>query len=186
MRRLAGKLSYANVISTICLFLLLGGGAAYAASQIHLGKNSVGVNQLKKNAVTTAKIKSNAVTGAKVADGSLTGADIEQASLTGVRASNVTALLIGGKECAAVTPFPAGVSAERTSPGVCKITFPSSVINCATVATPHFRLLPNEVIVAGERSVQISSVTNTPNVISTATYDEGAKASYSFDLTVVC
>ena len=44
MRRLAGKLTYANVISTICLFLLLGGGAAFAASQIHLGKNAVGVN----------------------------------------------------------------------------------------------------------------------------------------------
>jgi hypothetical protein len=46
MRRLAGKLTYANVISTICLFLLLGGGAAFAASQ--LGKNSVGPKQLRR------------------------------------------------------------------------------------------------------------------------------------------
>jgi hypothetical protein len=37
------------------LFLLLSGGAAYAAS--HLGKNTVGTKQLKKNSVTTAKIK---------------------------------------------------------------------------------------------------------------------------------
>ena len=45
--------NYANVMSTLCFFLLLGGGAAYAAG--HLGKNAVGTKQLKKNAVTTAK-----------------------------------------------------------------------------------------------------------------------------------
>jgi hypothetical protein len=32
MRRLSGQLTYANVVSTLCLVLLLGGGAAYAAS----------------------------------------------------------------------------------------------------------------------------------------------------------
>jgi hypothetical protein len=63
------KLTYANVVSTICLFLLLGGGAAYAAS--HLGKNSVGAKQLKKNAVTTKKIKNGAVTAAKLKPGTI-------------------------------------------------------------------------------------------------------------------
>ena len=43
------KLTYANVMSTLCFFLLLSGGAAYAASQ--LGKNTVGPKQLKKNSV---------------------------------------------------------------------------------------------------------------------------------------
>ena len=63
MQRLRGKLTYANVISTICLFLLLGGGTALAAQ---LAKNSVGSKQLKNNAVTAAKIKNGAVTGAKI------------------------------------------------------------------------------------------------------------------------
>ena len=57
-------LTYANVVSTLCLLLLLGGGVAVAASQ--LAKNSVGAKQLRKNAVTTAKIKKGAVTGAKI------------------------------------------------------------------------------------------------------------------------
>ena len=57
------KLTYANVMSTLCFFLLLGGGA-YAAG--HLGKNTVGTKQLKKNSVTTAKIKKEAVTSAKI------------------------------------------------------------------------------------------------------------------------
>jgi hypothetical protein len=73
------KLTYSNVVSTICLFLLLGGGAAYAAG--HFGKNSVGSKQLKKNAVTTVKIKKEAVTGAKVKKGTLTGKQINAATL---------------------------------------------------------------------------------------------------------
>ena len=32
MRHLRGKLTYSNVLSTLCLFLLLGGGTAYAAA----------------------------------------------------------------------------------------------------------------------------------------------------------
>ena len=73
------RLTYSNVVSTICLFLLLGGGAAFAASK--LGKNTVGPKQLKKNSVTGAKIKGNAVTGAKVKDQSLTGQDINLGTL---------------------------------------------------------------------------------------------------------
>jgi hypothetical protein len=49
------KLTYANVIATLALFLALGGGGAFAATQ--LAKNSVGTKQLKKNAVTAAKVK---------------------------------------------------------------------------------------------------------------------------------
>ncbi|MGN6201881.1 MAG: hypothetical protein ACTHNY_05700 [Solirubrobacterales bacterium] len=80
-RRLRGTLSYANVVSTLCLFLVLGGGMAFAATK--LAKNSVGTKQLKKNAVTAAKIKANAVNGAKVKDGSLTGADLQNGSVGG-------------------------------------------------------------------------------------------------------
>jgi hypothetical protein len=76
---LRGKLTYANVVSTLCLFLLLGGGAAYAGSQ--LGKNSVGGKQLKRGAVTAAKIKNGAVTTAKIKKGAVSGAKINLKSL---------------------------------------------------------------------------------------------------------
>jgi hypothetical protein len=69
LKQIKKRLTYANVMSSIAVFLVLGGGAAFAAGQ--LGKNSVGSKQLKKNAVTTAKIKKGAVTGAKVKAGSL-------------------------------------------------------------------------------------------------------------------
>jgi hypothetical protein len=63
MKRMRRHLSYANVISTICLFVLLGGGA-YAAARIPA--KSVGTAQLKAGAVTAAKIKDGTITGAKV------------------------------------------------------------------------------------------------------------------------
>lgn len=81
------RLTYANVMSTIAVFLVLGGGAAFAAAQ--LGKNTVGTKQLKKNAVTAAKIKSGAVNSAKVADGSLTGADVADGSIGGNDLANL-------------------------------------------------------------------------------------------------
>lgn len=80
MKHFRDKLTYANVMSTISVFLLLGGASAFAATQ--LAKNSVGTKQLKKNAVTTAKLKNGSVNGAKVKDGSLSGVDLAAASIT--------------------------------------------------------------------------------------------------------
>lgn len=62
MRRLRANLTYANVISTLCLFLLLGGGAAFAASQA-LPEASVGTKQLKDGAVTRQKLSKVARAG---------------------------------------------------------------------------------------------------------------------------
>lgn len=63
MSRMRGKLTYANTMATIAVFIALG-GAGYAA--VKLPKNSVGTKQIKKEAVSTAKIKNGAVTGSKV------------------------------------------------------------------------------------------------------------------------
>lgn len=62
------KLTYANVVSTLCLFLLLigvGGGAAYA----HHAK--IGTSDIQKGAVTTPKIKKGAVKAAKIKKGAV-------------------------------------------------------------------------------------------------------------------
>jgi hypothetical protein len=69
MNRLRPRFTYANVVATLALFLVLTGGAAYAAT--HLAKNSVGSRQLKKNSVTGAKIKDGTITGAKINLGTL-------------------------------------------------------------------------------------------------------------------
>jgi len=62
------RLTYANVMSSIAVFLVLG-GAAFAATQ--LPKNSVGTKQLKKNAVTSAKVKDGSLKSGDFAAGQL-------------------------------------------------------------------------------------------------------------------
>lgn len=71
-------LTYANVVSTLCLFLLFG-GVAYAGTQ--LAKGSVGTDALKAEAVTKAKLHPNSVNSKKVVNGSLTGEDIDSSTL---------------------------------------------------------------------------------------------------------
>ena len=78
IRKLRGKLTYANVVATLALFLVLGGGA-YAA--LRVPPNSVGTRQLKAGAVSTGKLANEAVSAAKVAEHSLTGQEIDLSAL---------------------------------------------------------------------------------------------------------
>ncbi len=72
-------LTYANVVSSLCLFLLVGGGAAYAGTQ--LSKGSVTTSAIKAEAVTKPKLAPNSVNSKKVVNGSLTGEDIASSTL---------------------------------------------------------------------------------------------------------
>jgi hypothetical protein len=78
VKQIRKRLTYANVMSSIAIFLVLGGATAIAAG---LAKNSVGSKQLKKNAVTAAKIKKNAVTTAKIKNGAVTGEKLNLGSI---------------------------------------------------------------------------------------------------------
>src|SRR3954452_23922837 len=78
MRRVRSGLTYANVVSTLSLFLILGGGAALAAG---LARDSVKAKQIKAGAVGNSELAPNAVTSDKVADGSLLGTDFAAGQL---------------------------------------------------------------------------------------------------------
>jgi hypothetical protein len=105
VKQIRKRFTYANVMSSIAVFLILGGATAFAATKIgssQLKANSVLTGKIKKEAVTAGKIKNEAVTstkikneavigtklqnnaviGAKVADGSLTSADLASGTLT--------------------------------------------------------------------------------------------------------
>ena len=58
LTRIRSRVTYANVIATLALFMALGGGA-YAASKVP--NNSVGTKQLEKNAVNSAKVKNGSL-----------------------------------------------------------------------------------------------------------------------------
>jgi hypothetical protein len=59
MERLRARLSFANVMSVIAVFIALG-GTGYAA--VKLPKNSVGSKELKSNAVSSSKVKNGSLT----------------------------------------------------------------------------------------------------------------------------
>lgn len=75
MKQIRKRLTYANVMSSIAVFLVLGGATAFAARKI-------GSNDLKGRSVTTAKIKKNAVTASKIRQNSITSVKIAKGAVT--------------------------------------------------------------------------------------------------------
>src|SRR5438067_4022237 len=132
LRRLRPRVTFANVVSILALFVALG-GTTYAAATIgsneiktnavlsrHIKNGQVKTNDLGDNSVNGPKLAHNAVSGAKVSDHSLTGSDIDQSSL---RLSNVIARPVGGKLAASAlttsstTPYPLASATFRQRPG---------------------------------------------------------------------
>ena len=64
MEQVRKRLTYANVVSSIALFVALSGATAFAAAQ--LAEKSVGERQLRPGAVTSSKLRKNAVTAPKI------------------------------------------------------------------------------------------------------------------------
>jgi hypothetical protein len=86
LQQLRSRLTYANVMATIAVFLALG-GATFAA--IKIPKKSVGTKQLKNKAVSTKKLKNKAVTSKKLADKAVGTGKIAGSAVTGSKiASN--------------------------------------------------------------------------------------------------
>jgi hypothetical protein len=86
VQRIRRHLTYANVMSSIAVFLVLGGGAAYAAKKISTKKIDSG--QLKGSSVTTAKIKRGAVTASKIRKGALKANKISKGAVTNAKLAN--------------------------------------------------------------------------------------------------
>ena len=77
--KLLSHLTYANVVSTLCLLLVLGGGVAWAAS---LPRNSVGDDQIKTNAVGASEIRGNAVGAAEIKRNAVGASELRDGTLT--------------------------------------------------------------------------------------------------------
>ena len=75
--KILSRLTYANVMATVAVFLSLGGGA-YA---IALAKNSVKSRHIAPNAVRSPDIKNRAVRGVDVRTNSITGANVRESTL---------------------------------------------------------------------------------------------------------
>jgi hypothetical protein len=94
LARIRSKLTYANVVASLALFIALGTGGAYAANTIRSGdivdgevktpdiaNGAVNRDRLASNSVIKSKLNNSSVDGSKVGDDSLGGADIVESSL---------------------------------------------------------------------------------------------------------
>ncbi len=79
------RLTYANVMATIAVFIALG-GSSYAA--LRLPGNSVGTAQLRAGAVNTPKLRNGAVTSIKLGDGAVTSAKLAAGAVTNGKIAN--------------------------------------------------------------------------------------------------
>jgi hypothetical protein len=78
MSRFRSSVTYANVVSTLALFIALG-GASYAA--IKLPKDSVGNRHIKNDAIATDNIKDGAITRDKIRNGAIGSGKVRDGTL---------------------------------------------------------------------------------------------------------
>jgi hypothetical protein len=118
VKQIRKRVTYANVMSSIAVFLVLGGGAAYAAKKIgsnQIKGNSITTGKIKKNAITTSKIKKNSITVAKIKNGAVTSVKIASGAVgtaqlanSGVTAEKIGANAAGNAQTQFVKVFKAG------------------------------------------------------------------------------
>lgn len=85
LKRLRSKLTYANVMATIAVFLVLT-GIGFAVAK--LPRKSVGNKQLKNKAVTSKKIHKDAVNASKIKTGAVGRSEIASGAVNSAKISN--------------------------------------------------------------------------------------------------
>ena len=193
------RLSYANVVASLALFMTLG-GVGYAATQ--LPDNRVGTSQLKANAVTSGKVKNGTLVkadfksgqlpaGAKGAAGAAGPAGPAGAAgpagpggATGPAGAPATALWAFVRSDGTLIRGSAAVTASAaTSTGFVNVTFNRSVDGCiwqGTSGLDNF-LLPPTAIVTTDRDPTI------PNRVYIQTRDlAGTSVARDVMLAVFC
>jgi hypothetical protein len=159
MRR---RLTYANVVSTIALFIAISGASALAASK--LANRSVGEPQLRPGAVTAEKLRTNSVTAPKikagaVKQGKLAGGSVTAAKLTlgSVEASSLAPGSVTNEKIApeAVTGDKALESTFSQVPSAAKAEFAT---NAESGNPPAFAMVSSEATVDSSLSKGIAQV----------------------------
>ena len=141
MKRARERLTYANVVSTLALFLVLSGGVALAAKKLttnDIKKGAIKTKLLGKNAVTSAKIASNGVKARNIAADSIDGSKVLNGSLTPadlLGGASVVATASGGDVDVGGGPTPVPLSGGAWTQGATENDI-FAVRLVATLASP--------------------------------------------------
>jgi hypothetical protein len=130
-RRLRSHLTYANVMSTLAVFLVIGGGAAYAA-------NTVGSSDIIDQSILHQDIQDGQVFNTEIADNTTRSGDIRNDTSVGdgLTAPDLGPSSVGGSEIASNAVGAAEV-ADNSLTGA-DIEDNSGVDSCPTPATLRF------------------------------------------------
>jgi len=85
VKQIRQRLTYANVMSSIAVFFVLGGATAFAATKIganEIKANSIKTGKIVKEAVTAGKIKNSAVNTSKLANDAVTNGKLGNLAVT--------------------------------------------------------------------------------------------------------
>ncbi len=156
------KLSYANVTSTLALFIALSGATAFAATKLpdrsvgefQLRPGAVTAEKLRKAAVTAPKIKEGAIKQGKIAGGSITAAKLTQGSVSN---SSLQEGAVTNSKLApeAVTGDKALESTFSQVPSASKADFAT---NAESASPPAFAAISSEATIDSSYSKNIASV----------------------------
>jgi hypothetical protein len=156
------RFTYANVTSTLALFIALTGATAFAATKLpdksvgefQLRPAAVTASKIRKNAVTSPKIKAQAVKQGKLANGSVTAAKMTQGSVasSSIQEGAVTNAKIGPE---AVTGDKALESTFSQVPSAAKADFAT---NAESGNPPAFARVTKEATLDFSQSKGIAAV----------------------------
>jgi len=145
VKQIRKRVTYANVMSSIAVFLVLGGASAYAIKKVgsnEIKGNSITTGKIKKEAVATAKIKkeavktskiaNNAVTTAKITNDAVTGDKVKESSLSEVpKATLATTAESAQPEAFGQINTPGTLDATN-SKGIVSVSHPEEGVYCVT------------------------------------------------------
>ena len=153
--RVRSRLTYANIVASLALFLALGTGGAYAANEwtgANIKNGTLTGQDIKNGSLKTIDVKDENLTGTdikngtvagldlanggvgtgQVADGSLTGDDVADFSLSN---EDVGVLFAQVNANGTVANSSGAVTAIRLGIGVYEVDFGRDITNAAFVAT---------------------------------------------------
>jgi hypothetical protein len=107
MMSIRPRLSYANVVATLALFLAVSGGVVWAAGKIsgkQIKANSIPGNRIKENTLTNNRIKKSTLTNDRIKPGTIQRTALAAGALSGLTVADASAANLPG----AVTATPPG------------------------------------------------------------------------------
>jgi hypothetical protein len=136
VKQIRKRLTYANVMSSLAVFLVLGGASAYAANRIgshRIKGNSITTGKIRREAVSTAKIKNAAVKTNKLATEAVTSAKLDDGAVTTAKIADdaVTGDKVKESSLAEVPKAAVAVSAESAQPQVFASVNPVGIVDSA-------------------------------------------------------